>query len=395
MTTHRLRTILITAMMVAPALTAGCGSESVDGFIVVARQGGQGGSTPTATPLGLEVTPAAGAADQPASVEIGTTVTGGTVNKVTLVDDAGTAVGGSLRADASSWVPDQPLTYAKAYTATVTATSPSGQTITKNTTFTTSAKPGGTRVGTGLYLRDGATYGVAMPIVVEFESDVPAESRAAIEHRVLVTSEPAQTGAWRWFSPRALIYRPQSFWQTGTKLTVRSALGGLPIGARYGDKDRSATATIGRDLHIEVDNATKQMTVFKGGEVIKQMPVSLGKPSTPSSSGSTVIIEKAEHTVFDTTATDGANGYRTPVDYAQRLTWGGEFIHAAPWSVGDQGKRNVSHGCVNVSTGNASWLFDQTMIGDLVTTKGTERKLDAGNGWTVWNMTWEEYTSKA
>ena len=46
-----------------------------------------------------------------------------------------------------------------------------------------------------------------------------------------------------------------------------------------------------------------------------------------------------------------------------RLTWGGEFIHAAPWSVG-QGNTNVSHGCVNMSDGNAAWLFAITHIGD-------------------------------
>ena len=52
-------------------------------------------------------------------------------------------------------------------------------------------------------------------------------------------------------------------------------------------------------------------------------------------------------------------GYRTKIDFAQRLTWGGEFIHAAPWSEGQQGSVNVSHGCVNVSMANGDWLFKQ------------------------------------
>ncbi|HEY8533708.1 MAG TPA: L,D-transpeptidase, partial [Micromonospora sp.] len=73
------------------------------------------------------------------------------------------------------------------------------------------------------------------------------------------------------------------------------------------------------------------------------------------------------------------------------LTWGGEFIHSAPWSVADQGVRNVSHGCVNLSPDNARWLFNQTKIGDPVTVKGTEVKLKHGNGWTDWNLSWEEY----
>jgi hypothetical protein len=51
----------------------------------------------------------------------------------------------------------------------------------------------------------------------------------------------------------------------------------------------------------------------------------------------------------------------------------------------------VSHGCVNVSMAMGAWLFSQTRIGDPITVKGTERKLQNGNGWTDWNMSWEEY----
>jgi lipoprotein-anchoring transpeptidase ErfK/SrfK len=122
------------------------------------------------------------------------------------------------------------------------------------------------------------------------------------------------------------------------------------------------------------------------------MPVSLGKKSTPSSSGTMVVMEKKAATVFDTRdSPDPDNRYVTEIDFAQRLTWGGEFIHAAPWSVDSQGRRNVSHGCVNLSTANARWLFDKTKIGDPVTVSGTERKLEPGNGWTAWNMSWPEF----
>ncbi|HEX5598612.1 MAG TPA: L,D-transpeptidase family protein, partial [Micromonosporaceae bacterium] len=96
--------------------------------------------------------------------------------------------------------------------------------------------------------------------------------------------------------------------------------------------------------------------------------------------------------IFDTFAELGpAEGYRVAVDHAQRLTWGGEFIHSAPWSVGDQGRRNVSHGCLNLSPANARWLFGLTKVGDPVTVRNTEVKLTAGNGWTAWDMSWDEY----
>jgi lipoprotein-anchoring transpeptidase ErfK/SrfK len=189
-----------------------------------------------------------------------------------------------------------------------------------------------------------------------------------------------------------VLYRAEKYWQPGTTITVRSGLTGHPIGSRFGDTDRSATVKIAdRTLVLEVDNATKQMTVRKDGQVIRTLPVSLGKPSTPSSSGHMVIMDKAEDTIFDTTQEDGPDGYRIHIQYAQRLTWRGEFIHSAPWSVRDQGNRNVSHGCVNVAPDQAVWLYQQTMIGDAVIVKGTEKTLQPGNGWTAWEVPWERY----
>lgn len=154
----------------------------------------------------------------------------------------------------------------------------------------------------------------------------------------------------------------------------------------------SVDVKIGAAVVMTVDNKTKRMTVTRNGSVIKTIPVSLGKKSTPSSSGTMVVIEKLRKTVFDTFEELGPEeGYRTKIDFAQRLTWGGEFIHAAPWSEGQQGSVNVSHGCVNVSMANGDWLFKNTQIGDPITVKGTERKLQNGNGWTDWNMSWDEY----
>ena len=103
-----------------------------------------------------------------------------------------------------------------------------------------------------------------------------------------------------------------------------------------------------------------------------------------------VIMEKFESTVFDTRG-EPNGGYVVTVQDAQRLTWGGEFIHAAPWSEGEQGNTNVSHGCANISARNANWLMGVTQVGDLVTVTGTEVQLQDGNGWTVWNQSWEEF----
>jgi lipoprotein-anchoring transpeptidase ErfK/SrfK len=345
-----------------------------------------------AGPLALSITPDKGKTNLPISTEVGLSVTNGKVTGVELKGPDGKAVRGELRDDNSSWVPSKPLKAKTTYTATVTANGDDGTTKTATTEFTTMAMPS-KKTGTGLYLFDDHTYGVAMPVVAEFNPGIKKADRAAVQKRLFVKTDPPQPGAWSWTSSGTqAYYRAPQFWQPGTTLTVRLALGGLPTGGgRYGSQDRTATAKIGRDLEMKVDNATKQMTVIESGKTIRTMPVSLGKPSTPSSSGTMVVMDKATSTIFDTTDTDGANGYKMTIAYAQRLTWSGQYIHSAPWSVSSQGHRNVSHGCVNLSPSNASWLFGQTLIGDPITVKGTGDKLVYGNGWTPWDISWDEF----
>ncbi|WP_229073111.1 Ig-like domain-containing protein [Actinoplanes sp. DH11] len=349
-------------------------------------------SATVAEPVSLTVSPAKDKKNVPVSAEIGLKVTGGEVTSVTLTDAKGKAVTGDFREDGSAWVPAKPLKTKQTYEAKVVATGKDGTATTQTTSFTTMGEPG-RRTGTGLYLFDDHTYGVAMPVVVEFSPGIKKKDRAAVQKRMFVRTDPPQPGTWSWTaSGTQAYYRAPEFWQPGTKLDVRIAVGGLPTGANiYGDKDRSASAKIGRKFEMKVDNKTKKMTVVQDGETVKTMPVSLGKKATPSSSGTMVVMQKMAATVFDTTDTDGADGYRTDIEYAQRLTWSGQYIHSAPWSTGDQGRRNVSHGCVNVSPSNARWLFDKTLVGDPVTVRGTEDKLEYGNGWTPWDVSWEEF----
>ena len=79
------------------------------------------------------------------------------------------------------------------------------------------------------------------------------------------------------------------------------------------------------------------------------------------------------------------------VQYAMRLTYSGEFIHAAPWSVGSQGYANVSHGCTGMSTANAGWLYNMTQRGDVVEYTGTDRWMTLENGYGDWNLPFADY----
>lgn len=393
---RRLAAVLALAVA-APFALVGCGDgDKPEPASWVGSAGASvpppSGDAPAAGPVELAVTPAGGKDDVPISAEIGLKVSGGEVKSVTLRDAKGKTISGEMREDGSAWVPGKPLKNSTRYEATVVAADAAGQEKTVTTSFTTMKKTG-RETGTGLYLFDGNTYGVAMPVVAEFSPGIKKKDRAAVQKRMFVKTDPPQAGTWSWTSSGTqAYYRAPEYWKPGTTLTVRLAMAGVPTGpGRFGDQDRSATAKIGRSLEMKVDNKTKKMTVVEDGRTVKTMPVSLGKKSTPSSSGTMVIMEKKARTVFDTTDTDGDEGYVTNIEYAQRITWSGQYVHSAPWSVGSQGRRNVSHGCVNVSPGNARWLFEKTLIGDPIEVRGTEDKLDYGNGWTPWDVSWDEF----
>ncbi|WP_203993570.1 L,D-transpeptidase [Micromonospora lutea] len=386
---NRRREVLAAGLLaVTLALTSACTGGKGD-----KGPGWQDGVDQPAAKASVNISePAAGAKDVPASAAIAFAAEQAEDVEVKLTDAEGEVVEGSLADDGRSWLPSKALTYGAAYTATVTATGDDGLPATATSDFTVMKKPE-KQVRIISFLGDDQTVGVAMPLIVKFGRAIPEQYRADLQRRMTVTSEPVQEGVWHWVSPTEVRYRPKEFWQAGSKVSYRVQAGGLPLGdGWYGRADLSVDIAIGPKLLMTVDNRTKRMTVTRDGETIKTIPVSLGKKSTPSSSGTMVVMEKLRKTVFDTYDELGPeDGYRTKIDYAQRLTWGGEFIHAAPWSEGQQGTTNVSHGCVNVSMANGAWLFNNTKVGDPIVVKGTERKLTNGNGWTDWNVSWAEY----
>ncbi|MEU8814702.1 Ig-like domain-containing protein [Actinoplanes sp. NPDC048796] len=336
--------------------------------------------------------PAADAKDVVAISPIKYTTEDADSTEVSVTDAAGKKVEGTLDKDAKTFTPAKALTYGTKYTVTVTGPEAEGKTNTTTSTFTTMAKPSKVIRATS-FLGDNQTVGVGMPLIIKFNQSIPESYRDDVERRMTVTATPAQEGTWHWTSATEVHYRPKVYWKANSKVFYKVALAGVPLGnGYYGKSDMTVDLKIGRSLVMTVSNKTKQMTVKENGKVIKTLPVSLGKPKTPSSSGTMVVIEKKKHTVFDTMDELGPEeGYRTPIDFAQRITWSGQYIHAAPWSEGKQGKVNVSHGCVNVSEAMGAWLFNKTLMGDVITVSGTEEKLKNGNGWTDWNMSWEEY----
>ena len=109
-------------------------------------------------------------------------------------------------------------------------------------------------------------------------------------------------------------------------------------------------------------------TVSIDGQVVRTMPASMGKPKHPTPIGSFTALEKQSSVVMDSRTIgiplNDPEGYRLTVADAVRVTWGGVYVHSAPWSVASQGNANVSHGCINLSPDNAAWYFNTVNIGD-------------------------------
>lgn len=341
--------------------------------------------------------PADASADVPTAPEISFSAENAVEVGVELADLEGNLVDGELTADGAGWLPASQLEYQTTYVATLTAVGHDGRNAITTSTFTTMAQPAQT-IRVFSFLGPDSEIGVGMPLRVEFKDDsdeprqIPEEVRAEIERRSTVRTDPPQVGSWHWVSGAELHYRPQEYWEPGTQISYRLAAGGLPVeDGWYLRNDLNINVTVGRDVAMEVDNATQQMTVTIDGEVVRTIPVSLGRSEYPSSSGTFVIMEKFPETVFDTREELGDDGYVVDIEFAMRLTYQGEFMHATVRSGDELGSENVTHGCINMSHDNAEWLFEQTHSwGDPVTVTGTTRSAEPGNGWTDWNLDWEQ-----
>jgi lipoprotein-anchoring transpeptidase ErfK/SrfK len=236
--------------------------------------------------------------------------------------------------------------------------------------------------------------GVGHPLALTF--DEPVADKAAAERAIRIDTEPHAEGAFHWFNDKELRWRPKEFWKPGTRITINASIYGKNLGdGVYGDADQRVTATVGDALIARADGASHEMTVEINGRVVRTIPISLGKPSFPSNNGIHVVSEMAESTVMDSTTfglSYAAGGYRTTVQWATRISNGGEYVHAAPWSVGQQGYSNVSHGCINMSTEAARWFFHTAKRGDVVIVTNTGGPdLQPWDGWGDWQMPWQEW----
>lgn len=205
----------------------------------------------------------------------------------------------------------------------------------------------------------GQTVGVAHPITVTFNRAI--EDRAAAE-RTFGVSAPTMPlgslpGTFTWLDDRVLQWSPEQFFPAHSTITVTAG-------------NTKASFQTGSEVLAVADIDAHTFTVSIDGEVMREMPASMGKPKYPTPRGSFTVLEKESPVIMDSRTIgiplDDPEGYKLTVYYAVRINWGGVYVHSAPWSTGSQGYENVSHGCINLSPDNAAWYYDTVSIGDPV-----------------------------
>lgn len=311
-----------------------------------------------------------------------------TVESISATTDAGTST--ETLFTATTWrspilLPDQEMT------VTATLRHPiSG--ATQEVTRTVKAGPAPDTFTASMFPANG-TYGVGVIPTVTFSQPIPAADRAEIEKHlhVVTTPDPVQ-GSWRWLDSATAAFRPAGFWPAHTKVQVRADIKDAYINAAngfpksWGEANATSSWQTDRALVVEIDSPSHSGKAIIDGKVVRKFGVSTGKPGYITRSGIKTLTAKYEVRRMTNIGVTDDEVYDLQVPYAMQLTDSGEFLHAAPWN-SNIGSANTSHGCTNLRTEDAIFIFNEMLWGDPVITKGTGRPMETDNGpGAMWNI---------
>jgi lipoprotein-anchoring transpeptidase ErfK/SrfK len=310
---------------------------------------------------------------------------------------------GVMSANGTSWEMSQPLDQGAHYTVTATATSTAGSTSTSTTTFvTTTAK---SRLLTGMTPLNGEVVGVGETIDLKFNTNIQVAARASLLEHIQVLSTPAVMGGWHWLTASVVHFRPATYWPSGTKVTVNANLKGFDVGGGvWGLGDWTSSFSVGAKHVSLINNKTHTMQVFNNNKLFATYPVSLGKGGFATIQGTLIVLYKTPVVVMKSCPTfhtpaacipGGAQYYDDPVYDDTAISTSGYFIHAAPWSVGSQGRADVSHGCVNLSIARAVQFYNFSIPGDVVQISNTGYNASYSDGEGDWQLSFAAFSNTA
>jgi lipoprotein-anchoring transpeptidase ErfK/SrfK len=372
-------------------------------LVAACTGGGPAGGRPT-TPLArIAVQPAASAANIAVTTPVVVSATGGKLTAVTVADAGGHKVAGALSADATRWASRGALRFKATYTVTAHARNAAGAATDQTSKFSTIVPRD--LAYDAMAPLTGSTVGVGLPIRIYFHHDsddspLTVTNKSKVLEHITVRTVPAQRVGYLWFGNSTELHlRPKSYWTAGTQITVSLDLFAVELAdGVYGKRGREVSFSIGAK-HVSIANtATHRLLVYDSGKLVQNFPASMGKEVAGryTHNGVHVVTEKKAVQHMDSTtfglALD-AGGYTADVRWATRISNNGEFVHSAPWSVGQQGYANVSHGCVNLAPERAKWFFDFSQPGDVVEVTGSAVPLTPRDGdiydwavpWSQWN----------
>lgn len=353
-----------------------------------------------APPAQLTVLPAGGEHVRP---ERGVMVSAvnGKITNVTVADGT-RSVQGTLSTDGTTWRTTFALATGTRYTVTAAAVNKDGKAVTAASTFTTYAPASVMTPATNM--SDGDVVGVGEPLVVQFDHPIyGSANRAAVERSLVLRTSTPVRGAWSWFGGEEVDFRPQAYWPAHTRISLYFHADGLRASdGAYATQNLRLNYSIGDSQVTVVNTKTYRLRYYLNGKLLWNWPESSGMheidPATgqyfDTESGTFVVLYKKNPEIMSSRSvgiTSGPFYYPpTPVYYAVKFTPSGNYVHDAPWSVGNQGNSNVSHGCVNVSPDDAPLYYARAQVGDIVVIKNSPVPATPGDV-TDWMYTWSQW----
>ncbi len=284
---------------------------------------------------------------------------------------------------------------------TVTVTAGNGKVTTQTGSApVTSAPPSSTKptaapakpVHIKLLNSDGAEYGVGMPVIAFFSRKI-TDGRALQKATAATVNGKPVKGAWYFeYSsanrgyPVEAHFRTQNYWPGHARVHVSIPSKGVSAGKglAFDDSLTLDFVTGPRNL-VLVDDSTHKLTVTTDGRKWGTFPTSLGDNKTPTRRGIKVIMEKGNSICMH-----GPGYSECGVRWTQRLTYDGEYLHAAPWNTAHIARGvDSSNGCTNLYTSDAKKLYDFLRIGDVVQyPNASGGQMQLGQGYGDWNLSW-------
>jgi LysM repeat protein len=127
----------------------------------------------------------------------------------------------------------------------------------------------------------------------------------------------------------------------------------IPGGSAPSQPSAPSGGTGGR--WIDVNLSAQRITAYQGNTAVRSSLVSTGLPRTPTPTGRFYIQRK-----YASVAMSGPGYYLPAVPYSM-FFYAGYAIHGTYWH--SNFGRPMSHGCINLPTGEAAWFYSFAPIG--------------------------------